>query len=93
MKFVLIIHEVENYTGWKKGFDAAASIRKSAGEIAYQVLIDDKNANKVVHFSQWESHEQAKAFFESEEVKQIRKDLGVKQPDFIYLDELENGIL
>ena len=93
MKFVLIIHEVENYKDWKKGFDAAASIRKSAGEIAYQVLVDDKDANKVVHFSQWKSHEQARAFFESEKVKRIRKDLGVMQPDFIYLDELESGIL
>lgn len=93
MKFVLIIHEVEDYTTWKIGFDKAANIRKEAGEIAYQVLVDDDEQNKVVHFSSWKNHEQAKAFFESDRVKAIRKNLGVKQPDFIYLNELENGIL
>ncbi len=93
MKFVLIIHEVADYAAWKIGFDKAAKIRKEAGEIAFQVLVDNKEANKVVHFSHWESHEQAKAFFESEKVKKIRIDLGVKQPDFIYLNELESGTL
>lgn len=93
MKYVLIIHEVEKYEAWKKGFDKAAGIRKQAGELAYQVLSYQNDSNKVVHFSSWKSHEQAKAFFESESVKQIRRDLGVKQPNFIYLDQLESGIL
>lgn len=93
MQYVLIIHDVADYVDWKKGFDKAAKIRKEAGELCYQVLIDHKDANKVVHFSKWESHKQARAFFESEKVKQIRIDLGVKQPDFIYLNELESGQL
>lgn len=49
--------------------------------------------NKVVHLSRWKSHEKAKSFFESESVKQIRTNLGVKQPEFIYLDHLDKGIL
>ena len=93
MKYVLIIHHVADYAIWKTGFDKAATIRKAAGEITFQVLVDNKQPDKVIHFSQWKSHKKAKAFFESEEVKQIRKNLGVKQPDFIYLNELENGIL
>lgn len=93
MQFVLIIHEVADYATWKIGFDKAANIRKEAGELSYQVLVDNKESNKVVHFSRWKSHELAKAFFESDKVKQIRKDLGVKQPDFIYLNEFESGIL
>lgn len=93
MQFVLIIHEVEDYSAWKKGFDKAANIRKEAGEIAYQVLVDNIKPNKVVHFSHWKNHELAKAFFESEKVKKIREQLGVKQPHFIYLNQLEKGIL
>ncbi|MFT4569023.1 MAG: hypothetical protein ACI9FN_003993, partial [Saprospiraceae bacterium] len=32
MHYVLIIHEVESYAEWKKGFDKASKIRKKAGE-------------------------------------------------------------
>ncbi len=93
MKHVLIIHEVENYYAWKKIFDNAAYIRKEAGEISYLVLKYDSNDNKIVHFSVWNSHENARKFFESPKLVEIRKEAGVKAPDFIYLDELENGVL
>jgi len=91
--YVLIIHEVENYAFWKKIFDHAADIRKAAGEVSYQVLKFEQDANKIVHFSQWTSLENAKAFFESPELVKIRQEAGVKAPEFIYLNELESGTL
>jgi quinol monooxygenase YgiN len=93
MQYVLIIHEVENYAAWKKVFDAAVGIRKAAGEIDYQILKYENNANKVVHFSSWTSITDAKQFFESTELVKIRAAAGVKSPDFIYLDQLESGTL
>lgn len=93
MKYVLIIHEVENYLAWKKIFDNALSIRKEAGEISYQVLKYEMNPNQIVRFSVWDSLENAKKFFESPKLVQIRIDAGVKDPDFIYLEELEKGTL
>jgi len=45
MQHVLIIHEVEAYTAWKAVFDQAADIRKCAGEISYQLLRYDNDAN------------------------------------------------
>jgi len=93
MSHVLIIHEVADYPAWKKVFDAAAGIRKEAGERSYQVLKYQSDANKIVHFSVWTSHADARAFFESPKLVQIRKDAGVKSPDFIYLDQLEAGTL
>jgi quinol monooxygenase YgiN len=93
MKYVLIIHEVEDYIVWKKIFDNAAGIRKEAGEISYQVLKDEKDPNKIVHFSVWSSFDKAKQFFESPLLIQIRAEAGVKAPDFIYLEQLETGIL
>lgn len=93
MQFVLIIHEVTDYLAWKKIFDNAADIRKQAGEMSYQVLAYEKDANKIVHFSKWNSIENAKQFFESPELVKIRIDAGVKAPEFIYLDQLEEGIL
>lgn len=93
MEYVLIIHEVEDYEAWKKIFDDAASIRKEAGEQSYQILKYDNNANKIVHFSQWISIANAKAFFESPQLVEIRRQAGVKAPEFIYLEELEAGVL
>ena len=93
MKHVLIIHEVEDYLTWKKIFDNASVIRKEAGEISYQVLKQVNNPNMIVHFSVWTSIEDARNFFESPKLVTIRNEAGVKAPVFIYLDELESGIL
>lgn len=90
---VLIIHEVADYPAWKKVFDGAAALRKSAGERSYQVLRYEGDANRIVHFSAWSSHANAKRFFQSPELEKIREQAGVKSPDFIYLNELETGVL
>lgn len=93
MQYVLIIHEVEKYESWKKVFDNAASIRKEAGERSYQVLKYENEPNKIVHFSAWTSIADARAFFESPRLVKIREEAGVKTPEFIYLDQLESGVL
>ncbi|MDA1343310.1 MAG: antibiotic biosynthesis monooxygenase, partial [Proteobacteria bacterium] len=92
MGHVLIIHEVEDYQAWKLIFDDAAVIRKNAGELSYQVLKYDNNTNKIVHFSKWTSIANAKAFFESDKLVEIRKQTGVKSPEFVYLELLEEGL-
>jgi quinol monooxygenase YgiN len=91
--YVLIIHEVADYAAWKIVFDQAADIRKQAGEISYQLLNHSHDANNIVHFSKWTSLENARQFFESPALIDIRKKAGVKSPEFIYLNELENKIL
>ena len=93
MQYVLIIHEVNAYQAWKVIFDKAADIRMKAGEISYQLLRYDNDTNKIVHFSEWASLENARHFFESAELVEIRKQAGVKSPEFIYLQELERGNL
>lgn len=89
MHHVLIIHEVESYPAWKSIFDQAAEMRKNAGELSYQLLRYDSDTNNIVHFSKWSSLDDARRFFESPELIQIRKKAGVKAPTFIYLDEIE----
>lgn len=93
MAHVLIIHEVADYAAWKSVFDNAADIRREAGERGYQVLKYDSDANRIVHFSTWTSHDDARRFFESPRLVEIRRIAGVKAPEFIYLDELEAGVL
>ena len=93
MHHVLIIHEVEAYPAWKKIFDQAAAIRKQAGEVSYRLLRYDNDANNIVHFSEWRSLDDARNFFESPKLAEIRKKAGVKAPNFIYLKEIERGML
>jgi quinol monooxygenase YgiN len=93
MPYVLIIHEVEDYPAWKQIFDAAADLRREAGERDYQVLKYANNPNQVVHFSSWMSLAAARRFFESPQLVQIRAEAGVKSPEFIYLEQLDSGSL
>ncbi|MEO6053541.1 MAG: antibiotic biosynthesis monooxygenase [Chthoniobacterales bacterium] len=93
MQYVLIIHEVNHYSAWKKVFDNASGIRKNAGELSYQLLNYENNADKIVHFSAWTSLANARAFFEYPELVKIREEAGVHSPEFIYLNELEVGTL
>ncbi|GAB1723234.1 MAG: antibiotic biosynthesis monooxygenase [Nitrospira sp. CR1.1] len=93
MPYVLIIHEVDAYPAWKTIFDHAAGIRKQAGEIRYQLLRHDTDANRIVHFSEWTSLDQARHFFESPELIEIRREAGVNAPEFHYLHEIEQGLL
>lgn len=93
MQQVLIIHEVADYGAWKKIFDAAAGIRREAGERSYQVLKYQDDPNRIVHFSVWTSIDDARRFFESPELVRIRAEAGVRSPEFIYLEQLEAGDL
>ncbi len=93
MPHVLIIHEVADYPAWKQVFDDAAEIRRTAGEISYQVLSDSSDGNRIVHFSKWTDLASARRFFESPELVEIRARAGVKAPEFNYLNELEAGVL
>jgi heme-degrading monooxygenase HmoA len=91
--FVLIVHEVEDYAAWKAIFDGAAGLRRAAGEMSFQVLRDERDPNRIVHFSRWRDLDSARRFFESDELVEIRRQAGVKAPQFNYLGELESGLL
>ena len=93
MPHVLIIHEVADYTAWKRVFDGAAGLRRDAGERSYQVLRYPHDPNRIVHFSVWTSLAAARSFFESPQLVRIRAEAGVRSPDFIYLEQLEAGTL
>ena len=84
---------MESYPAWKSIFDQAAGIRKAAGEISYQLLRYEHDSNRLVHFSEWTTLDKARQFFESPELVNIRKQAGVQAPEFIYLYEIERGLL
>ena len=91
--FVLILHEVEDYPTWKAIFTDAAAMRHAAGEVDYQLLADEADERKIVHFSRWRSLGAAREFFESEALVEIRRRAGVHAPEFHYLREIERDVL
>jgi heme-degrading monooxygenase HmoA len=93
MPTVLILHDVDDYGAWKSAFDDAAGLRKQAGEVSFDLLRFDEDANRVVHLSEWNSLEAARRFFQSAEVAEIRRQAGVHEPQFHYLERLESGVL
>ena len=93
MDYVLIIHQVKDFSAWKRIFDDAAGIRKQAGEQSFRVLCDERDPNRVIHFSKWSSLAAAKAFFESPELVEIRRKAGVEMPQFNYLHSVASGEL
>lgn len=93
MAFVLIVHQVDDFSKWKMVFDSAAGIRKAAGEISFQVLTSETDANKVIHFSRWKSLAGAQRFFELPELIAICRKAGVHAPEFTYLNERDHGDL
>jgi quinol monooxygenase YgiN len=90
---VLIIHDVADYAAWRVIFDHAAEMRRRAGEIRYQLLRDERDANHIVHFSEWSSLDAARRFFESPELVAIREAAGVQAPHFLYLEQIAQGVL
>lgn len=84
MQHVLIMHEVASYPAWKAVFDQASAMRKQAGEISYQLLRYDNQANRIVHFSEWSSLDAARRF-ESPELVEIRRKAGVQAPELVFI--------
>ena len=93
MPHVLILHNVDDYAAWKVVFDAAADIRRDAGERHDQVLRDECDPSRVVHFSAWSSLADARRFFQSPRLVRLRAEAGVHAPEFIYLHATEEGHL
>ncbi len=61
--------------------------------MSYQLLHREGQNNYLVHFSRWTSLDAARRFFESDELVRIRQEAGVQSPEFIYLKEIEAGLL
>ena len=91
MDHVLIIHAVRDSEAWKRVFDAAAPIRREAGERSFQVLRDASDPNQVEHFSHWDSIARAKALFESPQLVAIRRQAVVESPDFFLFASAGGG--
>lgn len=88
---VVVIHEVEDYSRWKAAFDDAADLRRIGGEVDFEVLQAADDAALVVHVATWTSLDDARRFFESDEIALVRTAAGVRAPTFLYLRRRDHG--
>ncbi|WP_254535141.1 antibiotic biosynthesis monooxygenase [Halomarina litorea] len=87
---VLIRHTVEDYERWKPYFDDHAGVRAEGGERGYRLFRTFEDPNEVVILFEWDTGDNARAFLESEDLRERMHEAGVLgTPEVAILDELE----
>jgi quinol monooxygenase YgiN len=88
MVYVLVRHKVADFNRWKEAFDADATARKRAGEIAFHVFRSMADASDLFLLLDWESADQAKKFMSSGELRERMQQAGVEGiPEIQYLED------
>jgi quinol monooxygenase YgiN len=88
MATILVQHKVKDFAEWKKTFDSAIEMRKSAGELSAQVFRDAEDPNSLTVINQWDTIENAQKFVQSPELQAAMEKTGVAGPPTItFLNE------
>lgn len=90
MSYLVVRSVVENYSKWKKHFDANAAVRKEAGSQGGYVFRVNGEPNEVVVTLQFDSHERARTFVGSPELRAVMAEAGViGHPESLFLDRVD----
>lgn len=82
MTYLIGKSPVEDFEKWKSTFHDNESYRTEHGERGYQVFQSVDDPNEVVVLFEWDENEDPRAFFESEEMRDIMAEAGLKgRPD------------
>ena len=81
---MLVHHRVKDFAAWKKGYDAAAGMRTSNGELSDQIYRDASDPNKLTVLFKWDSLENAKKYASSPELKAVMETAGVEGPPQVH---------
>ena len=89
MATMMIQHKVKNFAEWKKVFDSSIGIRKSGGELSFQVYQDASDPSMVTTVNKWNSVANAQKFAHSPELKAAMEKAGVDgTPSVYFLNEV-----
>lgn len=90
MSYVLVQFKVKDFTAWKDKFDVGHGLRKSYGEHSHQIFREFDDHSKVTILYEWDTLENATAYFSNEQLRKTMKEAGVENPpDITFLDEME----
>lgn len=90
MVYVLVRHKVKDYSKWKPVFDQQSENRKGAGVKGVRLFHNIDSINDISIILEWDTIENAKKFYDSDDLKKIMKEAGVVRKPYIYfLEEFE----
>ena len=85
--YMMFRHKVKDFAIWKRGYDAHRAARDAAGLSEKYVLRSADNPNEVIGFFEAADLGRAKAFAESQELKDTMQKVGVvDKPDIYFLN-------
>lgn len=90
MPYLLGTTEVEDFDEWKSNFDHNDSFRTEHGQQGFEVFQSVEDPNVAVVLFEWDDTENARALFESEEMRERLAAAGVKgHPDMTFLERVD----
>jgi len=92
MNYILIRHKVKSFNTWKPVFESLLENRREGGELSYRVFVTVGDPNMIMLLVEWDSYENFRDFFESEDVKKAIVKAGViGTPEVFFLNEVASG--
>ena len=91
MVYVVVDHKVADYAKWKPVFDKHAETRKKSGSKGGTLFHISGEPNHPCILFEFDTMDNAKKFYESEDLKRVMQDAGViGKPDVWFLDKIED---
>ncbi len=88
MNYILIRHQVADFSKWKSAYDAHASARQNAGLKQERLLRKIDNPNEVVLLFSAQDIDKAKQFAASDDLRERMQSAGVvDKPDIYFLSD------
>jgi len=90
MTYMLGQATVEDFDAWKSNFDDNEPFRAEHGELGFQVFQSVEDPNEVTIVFEWDAAENARALFESDEMRARLADAGVVgEPDLSFYEKVD----
>ena len=88
MAYILVRHNVEDYSKWKTAFDDHSDLRSNNGSKGGKVFQSADNPEEVFVLLEWNSLENAQNFSQSDNLKAAMQEAGVVgMPDIYFIEE------
>ena len=89
MAYLLIRHQVKNYSAWKDSFIEDRLTRRKSGSRGGFVFRNADKPDEVFILLEWDNHESSRDFVQSGDWKEEMERSGVcDEPDFYFLEDV-----
>jgi quinol monooxygenase YgiN len=78
MATLFVVHDVKDFGAWKQAYDAFDGERQSMGVTGHGVYQAEENPNQITIYHDFESMDAAKAFMQSDRLREVMVEAGVQ---------------